>query len=249
MNRKQFVESNGATCANWTWSWSFVNHQERFVIFGAWDTHINGENALILSGEWEHSEHGRKLPGYTQALEHVKLVEDEGYELKIFKMIYSDANKDEAGRGPAKMDGIEPILYNRSLRRVGNKWYANSDTSIPNLPEQIDEPEKCFEGASTRVCVNAYERNRKAREACLAHHGYHCSACGTSFEDVYGDIGREYIHVHHVRPLSEIGKEYVLNPIEDLIPVCPNCHAMIHRYRPALSVEDIKDKLQVKDRK
>lgn len=58
---------------------------------------------------------------------------------------------------------------------------------------------------------------------------------------VYGEIGRGFIHVHHKVPLSSIGKEYELDPIKDLVPVCPNCHAMLHRKEPPYDVNDLKE--------
>jgi 5-methylcytosine-specific restriction protein A len=64
------------------------------------------------------------------------------------------------------------------------------------------------------------------------------------FEKVYGAIGKKYIHVHHVIPLSEIRKEYALDPVKDLVPVCPNCHAIIHRTQPPLTVKQLKEHLE-----
>ena len=83
MNRKQFIESQGATCKNWTWSWSFVNESKRLVIFGAWDKNTSGKTAKILSEDWE-TERGHKQPGYAQALEHIRLIEEDGYRLMTF---------------------------------------------------------------------------------------------------------------------------------------------------------------------
>ena len=60
MNRKQFIQSRGATCRNWTWSWSFINHDEQFVIFGTWDTEREKERAVILREEWEFSASHKK---------------------------------------------------------------------------------------------------------------------------------------------------------------------------------------------
>lgn len=244
MNRKQFIESQGATCRNWTWSWSFVNQQKRFIIFGAWDRNTDGNTSLILSEEWQVSRRGRKQPAYEQSREHIKLIEEEGYKLMTFPMKYSDANKDEDGTGPAKIDGFEPKLTEKTLKRVGGKWYASDDTLGNLLPEEVETPEQFIEGASKTVSINTYERNSVARAKCLQHHGYLCAVCKFDFADFYGAIGDKFIHVHHVVPLSEIGKEYVLNPIEDLIPVCPNCHAIIHRTRPAMSVEQLKKHLE-----
>lgn len=84
-----------------------------------------------------------------------------------------------------------------------------------------------------------YEREPKARLDCLAHHGYSCQICGINFLEFYSELGRDFIHVHHKTPLSEIGSEYEVDPINDLVPICPNCHAMIHKKVPALRVEDL----------
>ncbi len=76
--------------------------------------------------------------------------------------------------------------------------------------------------------LSIYERNPYARQRCIEHYGCRCSVCGFDFEKVYGEVGSGFIHVHHLKPLSEIRKEYVIDPIADLRPICPNCHAMIH---------------------
>lgn len=86
-----------------------------------------------------------------------------------------------------------------------------------------------WEGALKSVLVNKYERNILARRACLSKHGYSCMVCGFNFEEKYGEIGRDFIHVHHIVPISTIGQEYQIDPEKDLVPVCPNCHAMLHK--------------------
>lgn len=98
-------------------------------------------------------------------------------------------------------------------------------------PSEIEEEliDRIFEGAKQQVTVNRYERNPIARRQCLEIHGYNCSVCEMNFEKTYGEIGKEFIHVHHLVPLHEINEEYAVNPETDLIPVCPNCHAMLHR--------------------
>lgn len=80
--------------------------------------------------------------------------------------------------------------------------------------------------------INRYEWDRQARKACIDHHGTSCSACGFSFEAVYGDIGKDFIQVHHIVPVSLVGGDYELDPLTDLVPLCPNCHAMAHRRKP-----------------
>ncbi len=123
----------------------------------------------------------------------------------------------------------------------------NVDTSGNLLPEEVDTPKQYKEGSTKTVTINAYERNPEARKKCLQHHGYECSVCSFNFEDFYGAMGRNYIHVHHVVPLSKIKSEYELDPINDLVPICPNCHAMIHKTQDTLTVEQLIQFLEEKD--
>jgi len=100
------------------------------------------------------------------------------------------------------------------------------------------------EGAKKQILVNTYERSPLARAICIQHHGLNCSVCGLNFERTYGEIGIGFIHVHHINPLSEIDKNYEINPVTDLRPVCPNCHAMIHRRTPPYTIDDTIDELK-----
>jgi 5-methylcytosine-specific restriction protein A len=100
------------------------------------------------------------------------------------------------------------------------------------------------EGALSRVEVNRYERDPRARRACLQRWGYRCAVCNFSFEERYGPLGRAYIHVHHTLELSRVPQGYQVDPVKDLRPLCPNCHAMIHYGPgPALTIEDLKRQL------
>jgi len=241
MNRKQFIESHGATCDNWTWSWSFVNHHEKFIIFGAWDRFSDGKKEMILTEDWRINRGGRKSPGYTQSREHIRLVEDEDYALFTFPMEYSEELEGDDGTGPGKIGGFTPKLYRKLLLRVGDSWYAGDDSDSRTLAEDVPSRGKFSEGTKVKVAINAYERNHKARAACIAHHGMSCSVCGFHFGETFGCLGEGFIHVHHVIPIGSIGEEYEVDPITDLIPICPNCHAMIHRVEPPLSVDQLKE--------
>ena len=97
-----------------------------------------------------------------------------------------------------------------------------------------------LEGNKIETVTSRYERHPYARQRCLNKHGYNCSICGFNFEKHYVKIGKEFIHVHHVTPLDEIKKAHSVNPEIDLAPVCPNCHSMIHRKHPALTIDEIK---------
>lgn len=88
--------------------------------------------------------------------------------------------------------------------------------------------------------ANKYERNQKARKQCVETKGNKCLVCGCDFESIYGEVGKGFIHVHHVVPISNIGKEYQPNVNTDLVPICPNCHYMLHRKDPPYTVEEMK---------
>lgn len=105
---------------------------------------------------------------------------------------------------------------------------------------EVDEVQGRPEGSLTRVDVNRYERNRANRAACIAIHGTICAACSFSFESLYGPLGRGYIHVHHVLPVSKMGEGCFVDPARDLVPLCPNCHAMVHQQDPPLSILELK---------
>ncbi|HWL22391.1 MAG TPA: HNH endonuclease [Ureibacillus sp.] len=105
--------------------------------------------------------------------------------------------------------------------------------------QEVPYADTLKEGSVKSVFVNKYERNPLARDRCLEVHGYTCEVCDFDFEDTYGEIGKHFIHVHHLVPLSEIGEEYEIDPVDDLVPVCPNCHAMLHRKNPPYTVEEM----------
>lgn len=240
MNRKRFIESLGATCSNWNWSWSFINEKEKTIIFGSWDVHDDGNKSLILSESWSVNKKGRKSNGYPQSREHIRLVEEEGYKLLTFSMRLSEENRELDKSGPAKIGDFEAIAVPKKLVRVGNGWYASDEREIARIPEELPEAIKYKEGASKTILVNAYERNGKARKKCIEHFGCQCVACDFNFELAYGELGKGFIHVHHRVPLKDIENEYLLDPIKDLVPVCPNCHAMVHRTEPALQIDELR---------
>jgi hypothetical protein len=111
------------------------------------------------------------------------------------------------------------------------------------LPDEVMDDGEFREGARSRVTVNAYERNAEARRRCIETYGTRCSICNFSFGEAYGPEADGYIHVHHIRPLSQLGDEYVVDPVADLRPVCPNCHAMLHLGGGSRSIEEVRQLL------
>lgn len=100
------------------------------------------------------------------------------------------------------------------------------------------------EGKKYKVELTKYERNPINRKLCLLAHGYRCKVCGLLFEEKYGNIGKDYIEVHHLKPVSQVGPDYKIDPINDLVPICSNCHSMVHRRNPPFTVEELKEILK-----
>lgn len=110
-----------------------------------------------------------------------------------------------------------------------------------NENENLQDFIKISEGTPKEIKSIRYERNPINRKICLVNKGYTCSICGFDFEKVYGKIGKNFIEVHHIMPVSKMDKDYKFDPIKDLFPVCSNCHSMIHRKDPPYSIEELKN--------
>lgn len=108
------------------------------------------------------------------------------------------------------------------------------------MPNEVSSGERLVEGAVRQVTVNAYERNPVARARCIEVHGAVCVVCNFDFGATYGSSASGFIHVHHIKSLASIGAEYEVDPVEDLRPLCPNCHAVIHMANPPRSIEEVK---------
>ena len=121
---------------------------------------------------------------------------------------------------------------------------------LPLFPDEAEERVKDFlfevglpEGASKKVIVNKYERYNRNLLACIKHFGTSCLVCGFDFGKVYGEFASDYIHVHHLVPVSQMSENYRVNPIQDLVPLCPNCHSAVHLSNPPLTPQELKTRL------
>lgn len=101
-----------------------------------------------------------------------------------------------------------------------------------------------LEGGLKIVELTTYERNPEARRRCLEHYGAVCQCCGMIYGDRYGSIGAELIHVHHVVPLAAIGETYQVDPVRDLVPLCANCHHVVHARNPPHSVAAVREAIR-----
>lgn len=140
-----------------------------------------------------------------------------------------------------KKGGKFPWIMRPELVIAFEEVFGQSDTDVVYAEEiSVDEIPSLSEGMVRQVFVNRYERNRRARRICIDVYGSKCIICGFDFEKTYGPIGKDKIHIHHLKPLSEIQKEYKVDPIRDLRPVCPNCHLIIHSRREPFTIEEVK---------
>jgi len=134
----------------------------------------------------------------------------------------------------------EIAVATERLGQYGKRVALNRGTRERLYPDELEPGHKYVQGARKQVRVNAYERDPRARKACLKHHGLNCAVCGFDFEATYGELGKNFIHVHHLRPLALTSGECELDPVNDLRPVCPNCHAMLHRREQTLTIEELQ---------
>jgi hypothetical protein len=138
---------------------------------------------------------------------------------------------------PGVLGFLEAYLDCTLPRPLGD---SAGETGFIFMPIEVEEGRTYLEGTTVRVTVNAFERSRAARSACLELHGKRCSVCGLLLAERYGEIAADLIHVHHLRPLRDIGTSYRVDPFKDLCPVCPNCHAVIHLREPPLLLEEAR---------
>lgn len=117
--------------------------------------------------------------------------------------------------------------------KISGKLQDYLDMNMEVISEDVawlgsEDVEEMYEGTRKSYLHHRYERNPYARARCLEYHGTSCQVCGFDFWEVYGERGAGFIHVHHIVPLHTINAQYKVSYEKDLIPVCPNCHAMLH---------------------
>ncbi len=130
------------------------------------------------------------------------------------------------------------VHANNGKRKLSQFWFA---TDV--FPDEVPTARTFIEGAVYAVTANAYERNPEARRLCIAAHEPKCAACGFDFGAAYGPEFAGFIHVHHIRPLSEIRTGYIVDPVNEMRPVCPNCHAILHHGGRLRTIAEVKDLL------
>ena len=219
------------------WDTGIVEHNGEFLIFANVGT--EGRTGHDYDNQWE----GGTFRWFHKKRSHlgwpsVKKLLAEGAVIHIFWRKSNQFDFEYAGHAtPVEYSDTSPV------RVLWGFTESAFDVDVFQGPDEISSKEY-VEGKSRQVLVNVYERDPAARRACINHYGPSCIVCGILFERRYGPIGRGYIHVHHLVPMSEVGTTYNVDPVKDLRPVCPNCHAMIHKKSPPYTIDELRTILE-----
>ena len=202
------------------------------------------------SAEFVNSMSGQPIEDRMRFVEYAHLLQSLGAKIEI-EVNGMDLDLTNVTKWTAKWQQIKmhmtkmPVFEdNDDYPSEAYKWGSLFMGMILSLADIVPIHEETIqegftEGDLQRTEVNRYERNPLNRKLCLAAKGYDCQICGMNFEKKYGIVGHNFIHVHHIVPVSQVGPGYVIKPLEDLVPVCPNCHAMLHRTDPPLLPEEL----------
>lgn len=176
---------------------------------------------------YDIDEYKKSLSGKYVRLRLVERVDSE--KLSLYEL--KENGLKTAPQGPQKVrEQLEAYLESNF-----NDYYSEGV-----FPEEVSKTLE--EGHRHTITVNKYERSSIARKKCIEEHGLNCAVCDMNFGEVYGEVGKEFIHVHHIVPLNKVGGSYKVDYKKDLVPVCPNCHAMLHRKigEENISVNELK---------
>lgn len=195
----------------------------------------------------------------TRVSEHFQQVSDEIMEIE--KLGLSVASNLSIFESPAKADSsfeafklrmisdgvaVNPQSHKNSSEERALQLLIESALRVIDLlfsfttnNENISFPGD-FEGERFLVSCGKYERSVRNRIKCLDYYGYICQACGLEPVKIYGVDGIGIIHVHHRVPLSQMTESAPLDPVKDLVPLCPNCHNFAHKRNPPFTTDEIK---------
>jgi 5-methylcytosine-specific restriction protein A len=168
----------------------------------------------------------------------------DGTEILVFYRIRKDEHLNYSFRYLGKFDylshkGEKPTQFVLQSLQLAIDEGSGLPIPLENLDSDVDT--RTFqEGAEKTRIQTYYERNPKLRDEALKIWGTTCHICGFNFSEKYGSIGEGYIEIHHLKPISSIKRLSDINPKTDLVPVCSNCHRMIHRRKEMMSIEQMK---------
>jgi 5-methylcytosine-specific restriction protein A len=196
-----------------------------------------------------------RLPIHTQRPDEEKFRNPNGVYMKLYNFLRLDPEYQVSGLsagGKLEEDIWQQFYSDRTTLRALANTIINSLSVIEtekNPPQLIYQEEEYFpEGRVLYRLHRTRERNRdlvkKAKDKRKKEAGLlKCDVCQFNFFEKYGDIGADYIECHHTKPVSEL-EDSNKTQLKDIALVCANCHRMLHRKRPWLSIEQLKGLLK-----
>ncbi len=133
-------------------------------------------------------------------------------------------------------------------RRFENGLATAAAEPARKTKKPVASTRSLYEGSVRQMLRETSQRNREARRRCCEHYGTGCSVCGTEFGKKYGPAAQGFIHVHHITPMSVRKRRHKIDPVADMRPVCPNCHAVIHLRRPEFTIGEVRRLLNARKR-
>ena len=221
------------------------------VVFCA---HSDAQKSTVIVGWYKHATVHRGRPRYNDRQYNIECFAEDAYLLPESRrtFVVPRATQSDFGFGQSNTWYAKSESAASFVEAVFSYVNANSDVSVVAdelLPQAV--PERYSEsGIGKKILINKYERNPIARRKCIEIHGASCSVCGFNSLDFYGVEFSDKIEVHHIVPIHEIGKDYKIDPETDLIPVCPNCHMILHTKMSDgtfISLEQLRARIFAKD--
>ena len=209
---------------------------------------------------------GDKIVLRTLGRDHHCVVDSNGRtRIEVNGKIETFDNPGDAGRNGIKSEGFDQwklayVLQKDGSRKVLREYRKQFENDKP-FPEHFDSisapvseaPQKpvqanpanfndddFYEGSIKRISIEVRERDAGARKACIEQYGAKCFICKFDFGQFYGPEAEGFIHVHHREKLSGRKGTTKTDPVKDLVPLCPNCHSVLHLRKDAYEVEEVK---------
>lgn len=188
----------------------------------------------------------RNLKSHNSISQYTNYSKENGWELNDAGKIFMTDNQEAA-------EAIKSVLEDTSftysdkidfikkaIKNIFDKKKLKNNLTVPPKVFFYDENEEIKnEGKAVRKSVLVRERSRKLRSAALKHFSkdgvISCHICGFNFFEKYGELGKGYIEIHHIKPIFQYENQneniIIKKAMDNLIPVCSNCHRMLHRYK------------------
>mmetsp|Transcript_28445 Transcript_28445/g.53227 ORF Transcript_28445/g.53227 Transcript_28445/m.53227 type:complete len:231 (-) Transcript_28445:78-770(-) len=216
-------------------AWFGVDKQKKRIVVCAPIEYRKGNKLLLLAPKFYR--HGRMAKtSYEKCFVALQHAVDEGFKTFAVPTRFYTEHRNKDGQSNRIWEYSDELHLVR-LKRSGKKYWALPNDLSNRVAKAETTKAEFKEGKVFSVILRGKERSASARQEAIRIHGHACKVCKMIFENRYGSLGQGFIHVHHLYPMKNDGGERNVDPETDLVPLCPNCHAMIHRKEPPITIE------------